>query len=83
MPLKMKRSDYEWLKMSITAYLTRNNTTFGEVANRYAQANLGDTRRNWDLLWVSVGRIPPEWYNYLKDSHIDSALKRITAELEE
>ena len=39
---------------------------------------MSEMRFRWDALWARGFRIPGEWYKYLNDKHIDTALRKIT-----
>jgi hypothetical protein len=84
--VKIKPEHFEALKAMIVPHDTEN------VRDYYRSDNLAnhhdgmdrDMRYRWDLFWhVKVDKTPlmRELYEYLNDSHIDSALKAIVPKL--
>ena len=71
--MKMLQSHYNKLSELVNAYLLNNPHSH----RRYTAAGLSDERWRWDLLWSS-GFDTRKFYSYLKDSHIDTALRQIT-----
>lgn len=76
--MKMKPEHYEHIAQAVK----KDDNDFHR--SRYARAGLSDTRYRWDLV-RHVGLMP--WicdtlYQYLNDSHIETALKRIISSLD-
>lgn len=84
--MKMSAALYDWLR----AEIARHDTDTRRAAYREGRYPRADRTRDlnmryrWDLLWAVHGRVPdtlrPE-LNDLRDTHIDTALRRIVAQL--
>lgn len=74
--MKIKGCDYEEL-----SFIVMNSPVF-PLLNKYREQGLSDKRYRWDCLWYSSGKLRTEWfdrvYQYANDTHIDSALRKIT-----
>jgi hypothetical protein len=69
----MKSDHFEELKTAIETVIHNNP----DMYKSYIERGLSNMRYRWDLLWASkfdVGK----WYYYLNDTHIDTALRKIT-----
>lgn len=84
--MKMSAALYDWLRAAIECHDTdTRRAAYREGrfprADRTRDLNL---RYRWDLLWAVHGMLPdtlrPE-LNVLRDTHIDTALRRIVAPL--
>lgn len=84
--MKMSAALYDWLRAAIERYDTvTRRAAYREGrfprADRTRDLNL---RYRWDLLWTVYGMLPdtlrPELSD-LRDTHIDTALRRIVAPL--
>jgi len=81
--MKMKEKHFVQLKTAINSL--KLTTSMEEVHNEYIAAGLSDMRFRWDLLHLSklcpgYGHNDSDWpvYDYLNDTHIDTALRKIT-----
>lgn len=75
--LKMKEIHFYDLSICIKRFLAERNLTYSQVRKQFKNKGLSDMRYRWDLLHAS--KYPTKHlYEYLTDSHIDSALKLIT-----
>ena len=70
--MKMKPEHFEVLSEEIGSVLSLMPTL-----DQYLERGLSPMRWRWDLLW-RTGLDVTSWYNYLNDTHIDTALRRIT-----
>jgi len=70
--LKIEKRDYLNMQTAILKILYNNP----EIRKGYIENGLSDERFRWDMLWKSDFDVMP-LYNYLHDSHIDTALKHI------
>lgn len=70
--MKIKREDFEALRSAVEKILD----VFPNLQDDYARAGLSQERFAWDLLWDSKFDVS-KFYNYLNDSHIQTALFRI------
>ena len=81
-PMKISYSNFNTLHAAITQAKAETNIRLEE----YEAQGLTAKRWRWDLLWYSTAKILPQnWVcdelyknDDLNDSHIDSALKKIT-----
>ena len=79
--LKMLRSHYDDLKQSVRISLHNRNVE-DRLVMEYINHGLAYSRFAWDMFWVSTDRrMQSALYAYLKDEHIERAMKRILAEL--
>lgn len=74
MEMKITQSDYEDLKQAIETAVKK----YPDALAFYRQRTLNDERYRWDMLHVS-GFNTSRLYEYLDDSHIDTALRKITS----
>ncbi len=77
--MKMTDSDYASLRDAIQKLFAYPKYDFKSIWNNYRKSKLSDTRFRWDAMWASGFK--PD-YSYLKDCHIDTALRKIIAELD-
>lgn len=84
--MKMTAALYDWLRAEIERYDTAaRRAAYRE--GRYPRADRTrdlDLRYRWDLLWAVYGLLPDTLrseFNELHDTHIDTALRRIVAQL--
>ncbi len=78
--LKMLRSHYDDLKQSVRISL--HNRDVEQLTRQYLAAHLTYSRFVRDMFWVSTSReFCSALYAYLKDEHIERAMKRLLAEL--
>jgi hypothetical protein len=74
--MKMKQLDYFHLAVAV-----QSSPVFPELME-YRAKGLSDKRYRWDCLWAINSKFRNEWfakvYTYLNDTHIDTALKKIT-----
>ena len=84
--MKMTAVLFDWLR----AEIERHDTAARRAAyreGRYPRADRTkdlNMRYRWDLLWVAHGQMPDTLrreLNELHDTHIDTALRRIVAQL--
>lgn len=71
--MKMRQTHYDELKRALQVISPT-------VKTRYAEKGLSHTRYLWDCFWyVCDDKLfhPEDVYNYLNDSHIETALKNI------
>lgn len=72
MTMKITQTDYRILKSALQPVLDQHPT----IVDTYRSMELSDQRCVWDLLAAS--RLNTTWlYDYLNDSHIETALRRI------
>lgn len=72
--LAIKDTHYRQLKQKVLALLNKHPRGTAKKA-------LASTRLRWDIYWASSGAFTnASEYRYLKDDHIDSALKAIMRE---
>lgn len=75
--MKMKPEDYSRLETAISKVLSSHDATLQD----YLDAGLTPKRFRWDALWRAV-RLNwfdfGQMYDYLNDTHIDTALRKIT-----
>jgi len=87
--MKMNATDYQLLKATIERKLVQGKVNLAEESKRYKEQGLSDKRFRWDLLrfaGVKIGNSagtpgPFNLYDYLDNTHIDTALKAIVKEL--
>ena len=74
--MKMLPEHYKHLKAAIDKQIELDPAMY----ENYMSRGLTHTRYNWDLLWrAKMGPfVCSTLYTYLKDSHIDTALRKIT-----
>ena len=79
--MKMKPEHFERLKASMLEY----HSVHPEFIDNLLSSDLSDKRKRWDWMWKTRVENAPvslwvarELYGYLDDSHIDTALKRIS-----
>ena len=74
--MKMKQEHYDYLEKKINAVI--ENDPF--MYNAYMDEGLSHMRYNWDLLWEAdlTDFTTNDLYKYLNDTHIDTALRKIT-----
>jgi hypothetical protein len=84
--MKMSPALFDWLRTEIARHDTgARRAAYRE--GRYPRAERTrdlDLRYRWDLLWTVHGALPGALraeLNDLSDSHIDTALRRIVAQL--
>ena len=70
--LKIKKEHYISLQQSINLCLEKRPN----LRKEYINNGLSDERFRWDVLWLS-GFNTSILYDYLNDTHIDTALKHI------
>lgn len=70
--MKMLNTDFQGLSNSINAVVTE----FPDVSGVYKRNGLSHERYRWDVFHVSKIYKKP-LYEYLDDSHIDTALRKI------
>lgn len=84
--MKMTAALYEWLRAEIER-LDTDPRRAAYREGRYPRADRTrdlDLRYRWDLLWAVHGRLPDSLraeLNELRDTHIDTALRLIVAQL--
>jgi hypothetical protein len=71
--MKMHTKDFEALRTAVQAVIVAHPDAYAD----YKACGLSDTRYNWDLLNAS-GFDTCILYAYLEDSHVDTALRKIT-----
>jgi hypothetical protein len=85
--MKIREEHYQQLKSLIEERLDQLKATRSEVKEFYeSDPTLSDKRFRWDLLWAinKEQRTPlfDEFYQYMDDTHIDTALKNIVQEID-
>ena len=84
--MKMTPALFDWLRAEIERHDTESRRT-AYREGRYPRADRTrdlDMRYRWDLLWAVHGTLPDVLrgeLNDLRDTHIDTALRRIVAQL--
>lgn len=78
MNIKMRQEDYSALRAHI--FNVKPPAQLAAMREEYKRSGHGETRFLWDLLWTSKYQVGP-LYRYLNDSHIETALRRIAAEV--
>ena len=73
--MKIKPEHYQALKEAVDNVLQAQPEITVDV---YLAKGRTAERFRWDALWARGFRIPGEWYKYLNDNHIDTALRKIT-----
>ncbi len=79
--MKMLPAHYEVMRTAITKYAGNNLTS---IHTYYKDANVSEKQFRWDL-WRNAGLLTftcSTLYQYLNDSHIDTALRNIVKGLE-
>jgi hypothetical protein len=76
--MKMKIDHYELLSKVIRGIMTVSPN----LKDNYIKQGLSKERFAWDMLWKS-GFSTPVLYDYLNDSHIQTALFRIIGDYHE
>jgi hypothetical protein len=84
--MKMKREHYDLIKNRINQVLEKHNTTLDKLKDAYRLGGMSMKRFRWDLFLATKIRIGDgigmkgdiDLYQYLDDSHIDTALRKIT-----
>jgi hypothetical protein len=87
--MKMTDTDYRLLKAAIERKILSQELNINQTWLDYSNQGLSEMRFRWDLLRFcgvrigdSVGQPGPfPFYDYLNDTHIDTALKAIVKEL--
>lgn len=71
---------YNHIKDRIDAYCRDNEVSIESLKSQYADMGLSEKRLRWDLQYIAVETswICKYLYQYLDDSHIDTALRKIT-----
>lgn len=72
--MKMTRKDFETLRVAILAKKEEHKI---ELKN-YHSHGLSSTRYRWDIFNTIDFELVQDLYAYLDDSHIDTALRKIT-----
>lgn len=80
--MKMTKQHFDGLSKLVTETLAQRGLSVADVQKQYADAGLSDTRRRFDCLYAIPFADRQAWfdtgvYDYLDDSHIETALKRI------
>lgn len=84
--MKMTAALYDWLRAEIERFDTETRRA-AYREGRYPRADRTrdlNLRYRWDLLWAVHGMLPDALrgeLNELRDTHIDTALRRIVAQL--
>ena len=73
--MKMKKDDFKELRTAITKAKNKHP----QLTKIYKEGKISATRYRWDLLWSSKVNTN-KYYEYLNDSHIDTALKQALKE---
>lgn len=84
--MKMERSDYAALLGLIEGTNAQRGVDLQELRRSYTRSGLSENRFYHDLLWSVPYAARQAWfdrgiYDYLDDSHIRTALKRVFEEL--
>lgn len=74
--MKMKPTDFDALRDAIKNAFPRDGRDFAAWKEKYNAAGYSDESFRWDCLHLSGFDTRP-LYNYLHDSHIDTALRKI------
>ena len=74
--MKMKDDHFNYMKQQVNKVLNDNPDLYAQ----YKKAGLSDMRFNWDLLYrANLNKwICDTLYDYLNDTHIDTAIRKIT-----
>jgi len=78
--MKMKPADYANLQAEINYAVESGNLNIRKRHAEYQEKGLSAERFAWDLLWWSGANVV-NFYSYLNDNHISTALLKITKEL--
>ena len=89
--MKIKQEHYDAIKDQILIVVNEvkqdSGRSFIDLHMDYIEQGLSEIRFRWDLWWISSGNRSTDFiyelYDYLNDTHIDTALKRIVKELTE
>jgi hypothetical protein len=78
--MKMNPEHYSYILSEIDTLLDIHNVTIHEVKAHYAKNKLTSKRMRWDLLYAAKLSkwVCDNLYDYLDDTHIDTALKKMT-----
>lgn len=82
--MKMQSEHFEQLRLMLEQVAARNGKTFSEIGESFERAGFTNKRCRWDIFWAIPNPDRREWfsvngiYDYLDDSHIDTALRKIT-----
>ena len=71
--LKITETDMGTLKLDIERILAQ----YPGVAEKYQKAGHSHERFRWDVFWKCDSVFRRDLYDYLKDSHIDAAVRQI------
>ncbi len=79
--MKITPEHYSYILSEIDALLDINSTTLNAVKAGYVEQGLTMKRMRWDLLYAAKLSkwISDNVYPYADDSHIDTALRKMTA----
>lgn len=78
--MKMTQSDYNLLESHIQGLMLNLELNLDDCKQKYHEAGLSMMRFRWDLYHACNprGKLFKHFSNYLNDSHIDTALRKIT-----
>jgi hypothetical protein len=78
--MKIKQVHYKTMENKITEYLLENKTSLAKLLNQYIKNGLSLMQFRWDISYAAIGSkwICDNLYPYLNDTHIDTALRRLT-----
>lgn len=77
--MKMKQEDFDALKEGIEKHMKESGKNLEDIKSYYDELGKSMERMRWDLFWDAFASdMGIRLYKYLKDSHIDTALRRIT-----
>lgn len=82
--MKMRQAAYDRLQELLNNVVRDTGLPFVKVARDWETAGLSSRRARWDLLWAIPQGARQSWfddfaiYDYLDDTHIDTALRNIT-----
>lgn len=78
--MKMTNEHYKKLERKILSLLEEKGLNLEELKHEYELAGLSPKRFRWDLVRAAKATrlIIDEFYPYLIDDHIDTALRKIT-----
>ena len=88
--LKIEQVHYEMIRRYINLAIVNYKSTFSELKKDYADDGLTEKRFRWDLMYVANKIFQHDHgksmfdalYEYINDTHIDSALKCVIKEFE-
>ena len=74
--MKISKEHFDYLTSKIQEVIAENPTMY----DNYMKEKFSHMRYNWDLLWMAdlTNFTTNDLYEYLNDTHIDTALKAIT-----